>query len=755
MKVIFCEKPKVAGQIAAGLVKMTGKQMVKKGSYYEVGDYSLTWAYGHLLEIDIDAVAGSFSNYPVFPKTWKYTPTIGIDKTTKSAKTQLKTLQELTKSASELIIATDPGREGELIARLAIHEVVKKPLPMKRLWTSATLDDPNVVIAEMKNLKNSAEFDSLYEEALARQHADFMVGISLTRALRSIIGDGKKWTIGRVQTPVLCVVAARELAIRDFKPEPYWTLKAEFSTETDQYDGNLVKKSVEGLLAVDDADDEDDDEVTAKDKGQRLSKRELDEILSRLRIGSQATIVDVVIKQKSEPPPLLHTITTLQADVSKRTGMRIADVAKYLQEIYEAGYVSYPRTESKYLGTKNGPLVVEILKKIGRPDLVAAVNTSNKRVFDDAKLTDHHAIIPMKDGSALTGPQLKVYQAIKNSFVAAFSPNAISEQFEIHTECNGVRFVTTGQQDKSMGWKDVFGYKKKAFSFELKKGTVVSLKNLLHGEKMTQPPPRFTEASLLKVMENAHRLLPKEETKLRKLMQTKENAGLGTGASRTGIIQGHFNAKNFRLDGQSIVPEEHAIRLYQKLTGVSQVADPIMTAKWEEDLGAIRKKTQTRERFLDGIIGLVTSEIDKYRSSKLGDIAEVSLTACPACQAAMKLTPYNATCTGCGATFWKKLLQAPLSDSQFSKFLAGEKVYVSGMVSKKTSKTFDAWVSTGPKGLTFDFQTPPPPKKSSSAPAAKGATASKTKTSKAPTKPTKAPSKSAATKKVSSLLKKF
>lgn len=707
--VVLCEKPSVAKSIATGLQKMTSKPTSRGDGFYTVGDYSITWAYGHLLQNDIQASFGAFHMFPVFPKDWVYTPIQGNTPNAKSSRDQLKKINSLLKTATEVVIATDPGREGELIARLIIEHspAGKKKVPLKRIWVSESLEDPEVVIDAFKNLKPGADFDSLHMEAVARQHADGDVGINLSRALNAKVNDGERWSIGRVKTPVTCVVAKREDEIKKFVKTPYNLLSATFGVGKDTYIGkyNSPRSKTE-----DDNDYDDLDPNTKDFQGSKLSEAEKSTLILKLPVNSKAVISSVEKNRKSEYAPLLHTITTLQVAALKELKIPSMKSSKILQDIYDKGFVSYPRTESKYLGTKNAPLIAKILTSIGHANLAAKVDATNKRIFDDSKLTDHHALIPLKSGASLSGDEKAVYDIICKSFLAAFHPPAIRTAFKITTEIAGEKFVTSGQQDESAGWKAVYGYPMRKYSFDLEKGTEVVLHKLTPEAKETQPPPRYTEGTLLTVMENAHRLIPKENDELRKIMQTKENAGLGTGATRARILNELFTQGYLKMVGTTVFPEDKAMKLYDKIHILLKVADPIMTAEWEMRLKQIREKTLTYSQFMSEIEAFVKTEVTSIASLNSSELKQTSNLACPKCGAPNLEKSYaKLDCPNKDFSLWTKIAGKQLTEKQISELLSNKKCFVSGMVSKKSGKAFDAWVKIDDIGSTsFDFQTAAP-----------------------------------------------
>lgn len=684
MKVVLCEKPMVGRAFVSGLSSMLNTKSSKKDGFEEVGDYIVTWAFGHLLKLDTEG--GDWGRE--YPKSFDYVP---VD----ASKKQFKIVSQVLQKADEIIIATDPGREGELIARLIINESkLKKKVPIKRFWTSETLTDEVIEKMFKKGLDDGSKYDSLYYEALARQHADALVGINLSRKIRECSLARGRWSVGRVQTPTLAVLVRRENEINHFKPEPYVALSCDFEKDGVVYSGTLEReKGPDG-------------------KAKLLKKDESDKIVAKIT-GKTGKVIEYSSKTKKERPPTLHTITSAQIAANKAYGFGASKTAELLQSLYEKSKcISYPRTESHYLSSSDESvnLVKSIMKKIGRADLIDKIDASDKNVFNDAKLTDHHALIPT-DVCRATGDELKIYELIKNSFMAVFYPDAVSESFTVRTQVDDFVFATKGVQDKVKGWREVLrDGKDRQFTLVLKKDDDVDVKKVNAEEKMTTPPSRYTEGELLKVMENAHLLLPEEETEKRKLMKEKENAGLGTGATRAGIISRLGELGYYVLEKKFIKPTEKGMNLI-KVIEDSSITDPMLTADWEQLLKAIRLGETNYDKFMSGIWGYVQDEGRKLEGSeeikKLGELSGEGsfVEECPVCKAqALSVFKSGVKCGKCDFSAWKKFSGKILTDKEFDKVRHGEPVFVKNFVSKKTGKKFDAWIELKDGRVQFNFE---------------------------------------------------
>ncbi|MEM0326910.1 MAG: DNA topoisomerase, partial [Desulfurococcaceae archaeon] len=324
MKLILCEKPSVAREVAKAI-----GQASQKDGYIQAGDYYITWAYGHLLEID-DKIAPQkwdLESLPILPERFSYRP-----KDSNSQK-QIKVIKELLNKVGEVIINTDAGREGELIARLILSFCGWKGKTL-RLWTSLALT-PEVVRKELRNLKPAEEFDSLYYSALARQHSDWIVGINLTRAV-SLKANSGLWSVGRVQSPTLALIVQRDIQIENFKPEPYAIIKGIFEKGGQSYEGTLLYQAQGGDRPTDNSEEEEDD------TGFRLSPEKAQEILAELKKYSQGYITKTVKERKREYPPNLFSLTSLQRHMNKTYGWKAQKTLDIAQSLYEKGYISYP-----------------------------------------------------------------------------------------------------------------------------------------------------------------------------------------------------------------------------------------------------------------------------------------------------------------------------------------------------------------------------------------------------------------------------
>lgn len=650
---ILCEKPSVARQVAQALGRYT-----QKDGYIEAGGYLITWAFGHLLEID-DRIAPekwSLDTLPVLPERFLYRP-----KDSSSGK-QLKVIKELLKRVDVVANFGDAGREGELLIRLILQFYGWKGKTL-RLWTSLALT-PEVIKKELKNLKPAEEFDSLYWSALARQHADWIVGINLTRAVSLKATEGL-WSVGRVQTPTLALIVQRDLQIENFRPEPYVVIKALFEKEGRSYEGVLLAKENAGDRPA----EGDDNEEEREDYGRYAFKPEkAKKILEELQRLDKAHVEKVIKKVQKEYPPNLFSLTSLQRHMNRAFGWKAQKTLDLLQKLYEAGYVSYPRTDAEYMGEENKDLVKEVLKKLNREDLLPAVDRVGKRVFDNSKLTDHHAIIPLKNGE-VEGEGGLLFKEVVKRFLAVFYPPHEYESLIVLTKAGQYLFESRGKRVIAQGWKELYGEAKDKLLPELKEKDPVKVKEIKPERRFTQPPQHYTEAELLKVM---------------------EKLSLGTPATRAGIIENLKDREYVRVQGKSLISTSKGRELIKKLED-SRVASPEMTGEWEQRLDRIYKNRlgfRGYKEFLESIKNFTSEEVCKVKEKDFSYQKE-PVGKCPKCRADVVERAKSYSCTGCDFVLWKEFLGRQINFKQAQMLLEGNTVQMKGLKSK-AGKVFDA-----------------------------------------------------------------
>ena len=726
MKLIITEKPSVAFDVAKGI----GGKIEKKDGYLEVGDYCITWCYGHLLEID-DSIAPNkweMESLPIIPQKFSYRPI-------KSRKKQLETIKKLVKEAEEIYNFGDAGREGELLIRLVLQYAgLKDWSRVKRLWTSLSLT-PAVVRKELQNLKPASQFDSLYYSALARQHADWIVGINLTRLVTLLASDRSVWSVGRVQTPVLKLIVNREIERKNFKPEDYAVISAQLEKDGSQFPSYL---SYDFLV-----------ERGELKEGELLKKEKAREILSSLKNVKEAVVVSVKRKRKKEPPPLLHSLTSLQKEANKLWGYSADRVLKAAQKLYEDyKVISYPRTDSNYLGTANKSLVKSVLEKLlssrkafskltsiaGKvadalsPACLDRVDRAGKRVFDDSKLTDHHAVIPLGVLSKEAGEvERRIYSLILRRFVGAFLDNFVYDEVKAELKLGDYLFISQGKNVVSLGWRVLYSSDFTPLP-ELAEGEKVSVRKLTLEEKQTQPPPRYSEGSLIDAMKKLN---------------------LGTPATRASIIETLKERSYVFVSKKSLIPTEKAFKLIETLRD-SKVSSPEMTGEWEKQLDAIYTQKLGRSgyrNFYSDVCSFVREEVENLKQKKidskpqatkkmlqlarklskqigrklpatdfetvksfidsaLKEVKQKQENGICSCRCGGKVIPLGNKgwkCEKCGKVVWRQVFRKYLTEKQAEKLFKGERVFVKGLVSKR-SKKFSAYLKLTDEGVKLEFE---------------------------------------------------
>ncbi|NLB52014.1 MAG: DNA topoisomerase III [Syntrophomonadaceae bacterium] len=609
---VLAEKPSVAREIA----RVLNCQSKNKG-YIEGPKYIVTWALGHLVTLcephDYDEKYKQWrlEDLPMLPDRMKL-------KTIRQVNHQYRVVKSLMirKDVNELIIATDAGREGELVARWIIDKANCKK-PIKRLWISSQTD---AAIKEgFARLKPGSEYNNLYQAAVCRAEADWLIGLNVTRALAC--KHNAQLTAGRVQTPTLAMIVNREKEIQEFKPVDYWTLRADFG----EYFGDWRDKKGQGRIF---------DEAKAR------------ELASRLQ-GQDGVITSLNISSKSEAPPLAYDLTELQRDANRRLNFSAQKTLSVLQDLYEQHkLVSYPRTDSRYISSDIVPTLPARLKAMGvgpYADFAGALLKKKlnpgKRLVDNSKVSDHHAIIPTEQPlnlGKLNTDEKKLYDLIARRFLAVLYPPHLYEQVTIITTVNSEAFHSRGKRTKEMGWKavtTVIAEKENDSAQEIplqnltsqQQGEGKQVKSLKTNKARTTPPPRFTEATLLTAMESPGKYIEDEE-----LRETIKGRGLGTPATRAEIIEKLINSFYVERRGKSLVPTDKGIQLIA--LAPDSLRSPEMTAEWEQRLNDIAVGKGNRSEFIRGIRESAVEMVQKVIADDATFKAtNVSRSKCPSC----------------------------------------------------------------------------------------------------------------------------
>ena len=581
---ILTEKPSVAEDFAKAL------QCKRRDGYFENGEYVITWAFGHLFEISDEDLPKRWEleTLPIFPERFEY------KLRSSQAGKQFKVIKGLLSQTKKVVVGTDAGREGELIARLILQKAgLKDWSKVYRFWTSSALT-PEVIRQELRKLKPAKEYDSLYWCALARQHADFLVGINLTRAV-SLRSSGGVWSVGRVQTPTLALVVQRDLEIENFKPKPYWVIKALFSVNGETYEGVWFgKKSGGGVKENEDVDEEE--EEREEEAGGVFDYSAVEKILEKLSSARQAVVSKVEKKKRVEEPPPLYSLSSLQRDANRELGFSAQKTLDIAQKLYEERKaISYPRSDAEYLSESSVSLVKEVLKRLNREDLVEKVEKVGKRVFDDRKLTDHHAIIPLRDEEEdWADAEKALFGLIKRRFLAAFYEPFIALDTMVITQVAGENFYSKGSTVLQLGYKELYGRPKEKFLPKLEQGQKVEVLKVWSEKRWTKPPPRYTEGMLIKRM---------------------EKLSLGTPATRAGIIETLKSRGYLVLNKKHLISTEKGRELIKNLQG-SKIVSVEMTSEWEQQLEGIYKNKKGfggYTDFLERIKAFTGEEVERVK----------------------------------------------------------------------------------------------------------------------------------------------
>ena len=669
-KLVICEKPSVAQSIG----KVLGASKRCDG-YLEGGGYIVSWCVGHLVELAQPEAYGEtyakwrLEDLPILPEKWRY-------QVSPSTKKQFQVLKELMgrEDVTSIVEATDAGREGELIFRLVYHQC-KCRKPFERLWISSMED---AAIREgFASLRPGTEYDALYEAALCRERADWIVGINATRLFSCKYGP--TLNVGRVMTPTLAMVCDRETAISGFQSEPFYTVQ-------------LVP---EGFAA----------------NGERMKeKTEAEKVVEECRMAGTATVVKAERRDRTEKPPALYDLTSLQRDANRQLGFTAQQTLDYTQSLYEKKLVTYPRTDSRYLtedmaGMLPG-LVGMVQKKRGiSPDAPAPVNAA--QVINGKKVTDHHAIIPTKtlesaDLAALPSGELAVLDLIALRLVCAVGDPCRYSETAVTLECAGHQFKAKGRTVTDPGWR---AYATAASTDEkdgddappipaLSEDAELPLAKVELKEGKTTPPKRFTEDTLLQSMEAAG---------AEEMPEDVERKGIGTPATRAAIIeklvQKGFVERKGDKKAKALVPTDKGRALAAVVP--EQIQSPTMTAEWEEKLLGIEKGGYAPDDFMREIAGMVTDLVKNYETVKGVQMdmpgKGMVIGSCPHCGADVAERDKGWFCANreCRFVLWKdnayfKKIGKHLTAGMAEKLVKEGRIKLKDCKSQRTGRTYNA-----------------------------------------------------------------
>lgn len=678
MKAIIAEKPSVGMDIA----RVVGATE-KKDGYCTGNGYMVTWALGHLVSLALPGTYGytktAAEDLPMIPEPFRLVArqikTAKGMVTDMTANKQLKTIDEVFSKCDRIIVATDAGREGELIFRW-IYDYLGYTKPFQRLWISSLTDE--AIREGMANLRDGSDYDSLYAAADSRAKADWLVGMNASRALAIASGSANS-SIGRVQTPTLAMICARFKENRSFVSTPYWQLHITLKQ------GEAHRQFVHP--------EEFKDKETAGTAYRKITS------------GSVATVTKVERKRTSQQAPLLYDLTTLQKDCNIHYDLTADKTLSIAQALYEKKLISYPRTGSRYIPEDVMAHIPSLLEKVvAMPDFKEYGNTLdfsglNTRSVDNAKVTDHHALVITGIApQELSEAESAVYTLIAGRMLESFSPPCEKESLVMECTCEGMDFCSRSSVIISPGWRGVFRRKEDRDKDEPEgnEGSAVFAEGekimvMGHGlaQKKTMPKPLYTEATLLAAMETCGKHITDEQAK-----EAIGESGIGTPATRAAIITTLVGRDYIARSGKSVVPTEKGMLIYEAVKDM-RVADVELTGSWEKALLQIEGHTLDTETFM--------RSIRDYTGKATDEILRLSLQAmpgkvftCPKCKTGKIIIRSKvAKCDhdGCGLLVFRRILNKEMTDQHLEQLLSsGSTKLIKGFKGKK-GVSFDAAVT--------------------------------------------------------------
>jgi DNA topoisomerase-3 len=684
MKTIIAEKPSVAreiGNLLGATERMDG--------YLSGNGYCVTWAFGHLIALGMPEDYGisgfQKASLPILPnpflltvrklkKDKSYVADTGVVK-------QLKVIEKLFNQCDSIIVATDAGREGELIFRY-IYEYLKCNKPFERLWISSLTE--KAIKLGFDNLKNGKEFDGLYLSAQGRSRADWLVGINATQALSIVAGNGI-YSLGRVQTPTLALICKRYLDNKNFSIKKYYQIQLLHHKEM------TVFKSLS----------------TTKWEDKKLAE---DTLRTIERNGNTATVTFVEIKNVTEQPPLLFDLTGLQKEANKKLNLSAEETLNIAQSLYEKKFITYPRTGSKYIPEDIWTEIPNLVKALqDRENCKQAITKVkwgrfNKRIVNDLRVTDHHGLLVTdKIPSSLNAKENAVYDMVAFRLLEAISQACIKEVTDVALQALHYDFTAKGCKIIESGWRSIKG------SFtdddtepvqdlpELKMGDELKIKEASVLEKKTKPPVLYTEAGLLSAMETAGKEIKNEEER-----KALKNIGIGTPATRASIIETLFTRNYIQRENKSLIPTEKGLQVYE-LVKDQKIADVAMTAEWELALQKIENNEANAETF--------QKDMGTYAKSITEELLQTTIAhenlpqlVCPKCKSQQLIIRDKIVkCPDevCNWVQFRNVCGLQISIADITSLVnKGKTALIKGMKSK-AGKKFDAYIVLNDKAESF------------------------------------------------------
>lgn len=682
MKTIIAEKPSVAREIAR-IVKATKREV----GYLTGNGYNVTWAFGHLVQPALPDGYGIKGfhpdNLPIIPPVFKLIPR--QVKTEKGYKpdsdvvAQIKVIARLFRESESIIVATDAGREGELIFRY-LYEYIGCATPFERLWISSLTD--TAIREGLERLESGNKYDNLYYAAKARSEADWLVGINATQAITVAAGRGT-YSLGRVQTPTLAMVCERYWENKRFTPETLW--QAHFSTAGAADDGVVKFSSCKKWK----------------------EKQPATEAYGTLKEQGWVRITKVERKESVQDTPLLYDLTTLQKEANAKHGFSAEKTLSLAQKLYEAKLVTYPRTGSRYIPedvfTEIPALLLTLESNPTWSGRLALAGEPTRRSVDAAKVTDHHALLitGMKPKNLLPDEQT-LYDMIVGRMLEAFSEKCVKDVTTVVAECGGVEYTVKGAIVRQAGWRGVYNEETEDTVLpEWTEGEELPVAACSMTEGKTKPKPLHTEATLLAAMETAGKEIEDEE-----LRQSLKECGIGTPATRAAIIETLFSREYMVRQKKSLVPTEKGLALYS-VVKTMRIADVRMTGEWEAALAKI-ERGEMRDGTFREAIEIYTKQIttELLASDKLFT-HKGSECPCPKCKTGrMQFFGKVVRCdnAACGLPVFRVKAGKTLSDAEITELLTkGRTEVIKGFNSKQGKKFSAAIAFDGEFNTVFEF----------------------------------------------------
>lgn len=676
MKTILAEKPGVAKEIA----RIIGATKREEG-YFSGNGYAVTWAFGHLVQLampDGYGIRGFVrESLPFIPAPFILVPRqVKTEKGYKSdggVLKQLRLIAGLFKESESIIVATDAGREGELIFRYLYH-YLGCSVPFERLWISSLTE--KAIREGLKNLQDGSVYNHLYLAAKARSEADYLIGINGTQAMTLAAGRGT-YSVGRVQTPTLAMVCKRYWENKRFTPEPFWQLHVS-------------------------ADGCDNEAVNFSSTEKWKQKAAAEELYQNLQTTPSATITRIERKQRTEEAPLLYDLTTLQKEANTKYGFTAEQTLDIMQKLYEKKLTTYPRTGSRYISEdvfSEIPKLLQFLKK--HPlwgDYASTLKELSCRSVNNTGVSDHHALLITGENPLhLSREESLLYNLVAGRMLEAFSEECVKDNVSVTVECGGVTFTAKGCTVKQYGWRLVSSEEKNTVLPDWKEGDTLPVKAVSITEGTTQAKPLHTEASLLSAMENCGKEIEEEE-----LRQSLKDCGIGTPATRAAIIETLFTRGYMERHQKSLVPTEKGLALYSVVKDM-RIADVSMTGEWESALTKIEQGKMSPDTFREAIIihtKQITSELlssEKLFGHKTSDCL------CPKCRTGkMQFFSKVVRCDNpdCGLPLFREKAGRLLSDAEITDLLLKGKTELLKGFKSKQGNNFDAVIA-----FDHDFNT--------------------------------------------------